>query len=177
MGGERLVRTRRQPAALLPLPQAAPLDSRTEDRRPDRSLGGVNPTLGMRYPRMKPRPTTPGGYVISGAGPYRTSRWPLSRIPWGTPIRLDPTGEHLLYETGHVTNAWRRVHDLIPEASTAQLLDEFHRKFGHDRTYDRNGDGVPDVWVLNDFGPVAVNYSGIPIAIESATVARRSWVK
>jgi hypothetical protein len=26
------------------------------------------------------------------------------------------------------------------------------------RRYDPNGDGIPDVWVLNDFGPVAINY-------------------
>jgi hypothetical protein len=24
--------------------------------------------------------------------------------------------------------------------------------------YDRDGDGIPDVWVFNDFGPVAINY-------------------
>jgi hypothetical protein len=52
--------------------------------------GGINPKRGVHYSRMKPQPTTPGGYVISGSGPYHTPRWPLSRIGWGTPIRLDP---------------------------------------------------------------------------------------
>jgi hypothetical protein len=28
--------------------------------------GGTKPERGRRYPNMKPRPTTPGGYVISG---------------------------------------------------------------------------------------------------------------
>ena len=112
----------------------------------------------MHYPRMKPRPTTPGAYVVSGAGPYHTPRWPLSRIAWGTPIRLDLTGKHLLYQTGLLANGWRRVDHLIPEVTTAELLDDFHRRYGPDRTYDRDGDGVPDVWVFNDFGPVAINY-------------------
>ena len=30
--------------------------------------------------------------------------------------------------------------------------------WGGNRRYDRNGDGIPDVWVFNDFGPIAINY-------------------
>ncbi|MES1164286.1 MAG: L,D-transpeptidase, partial [Verrucomicrobiota bacterium] len=30
--------------------------------------------------------------------------------------------------------------------------------WGGNRRYDGDGDGIPDVWVFNDFGPVAINY-------------------
>ena len=119
--------------------------------------GGVEAQRGIHYKTMRPRPTTPGGYVISGWGPYSTRRWPLSRIRWGAPLRVDPSGEHLLYQADTL-GTWRRVDHEVPGITIADVVDAFHRLYGDDRMHDRNGDGIPDEWVFNDFGPVAINY-------------------
>jgi hypothetical protein len=119
--------------------------------------GGVRPQRGIRYKTMKPHPTTPGGYVISGWGPYLSHRWPLSRIRWGTPLRLDPSGTHLLYRTD-VLGRWRRVDAEIPHITVDDIIESFYSLYGADRKYDRDGDGIPDEWVFNDFGPIAINY-------------------
>ncbi len=107
---------------------------------------------------MRPRLTTPGIYVISGWAPYRTQSWDLSRIPWGTELRLDATGRHLLYKTGLSSHPWRPLESIIPGATVAFVRREFEALWGGNRRYDRDGDGVPEAWVLNDFGPVAINY-------------------
>ncbi len=107
---------------------------------------------------MRPQPTTPGNYVISGWAPYVTKRWEFSRIPWGTELRLDAAREHLLYNTGTMFHPWQRVESLMPHATLDYVRGEFHNMWGANRRYDRNGDGIPDVWVLNDFGPMAINY-------------------
>ena len=106
---------------------------------------------------MRRRPTTPGNYVISGWAPYRTNKWEHSRIRWGTELRLDVTGRHLLYKTG-MLNSWSRVESIVPDATLAYVKREFHNMWGSSRRYDRDGNGIPDVWVLNDFGPMAINY-------------------
>ncbi len=107
---------------------------------------------------MRRRPTTPGNYVISGWAPYRTNRWEFSRIRWGTELRLDVTRRHLLYKTETLSNPWRPVESIVPDATLDYVRDQFENMWGGNRRYDRDGDGIPDVWVLNDFGPVAINY-------------------
>lgn len=71
---------------------------------------------------------------------------------------LDRTRQHLLYKTGTMSDPWRPVEPTIPLATLGVVRDEFHDMWGGNRRYDRNGDGIPDVWVLNDFGPIAINY-------------------
>jgi len=107
---------------------------------------------------MRPRLTTPGGYVISGWGPYRTDTWKYSRIRWGTPLRIDLTGQYVLFETGNQSDRWKRVDSVIPGMTRASITDFFRELWGYDRSRDTDGDGVPDTWVFNDFGPVAINY-------------------
>jgi hypothetical protein len=107
---------------------------------------------------MRPQPTTPGSYVISGWRPYQTHSWEFSRIPWGTELRLDSSGQHVLYNTGTMLNAWRQVESIMPDATVGWVRRNFHDLWGGNRRYDRNGDGIPDVWVFNDFGPIAINY-------------------
>ena len=80
----------------------------------------------------------------------------MSRIPWGTELRLDASGQHLLYKTG--AEPWRSLEAIIPDATLTYVKGEFHRMWGSSRRYNQNGDGIPDVWVLNDFGPIAINY-------------------
>lgn len=118
--------------------------------------GGSAPVPGVFYPTMKPRPTTPGTYVIQSFGPYRTRTWPMSRIPWGTPIRV--AGGRLLFEVGVGSNSWRPVDSLIPGLTIHEIREDYAALYGDSRIYDPSGGGIPDRWVFNDFGPWAVRY-------------------
>jgi hypothetical protein len=126
--------------------------------------GGVKGVPHHHFPHdrvdggMRPQPTTPGIYVKSGWGPYRTYQWEFSRIPWGAELRVDTTGQHLLYKTGTVSRPWLPVESVIPVATLEWVRNQSYNMWSGNRRYDRDGDGIPDVWVFNDFGPVAVNY-------------------
>lgn len=120
--------------------------------------GGEEPDPTIRYDVMKPRPTTPGRYVIYSYAPYRTNTWDMSKIAWGTRLTLDFSSKHVLYETGSTTRHWLRVEDKIWGATPAEIKRVYRAYFGEDRKYDSDGDGIPDRWVFNDFGPWAVRY-------------------
>lgn len=126
--------------------------------------GGIQGVRHRHFPNdpidggMRPQPTTPGIYVISGWGPYRTDSWEFSRIPWGAELRLDSTGQHLIYKTESTSHPWCSVESIIPIATLEWVKRQFHNLWDGNPRYDSNGDGVPDVWVFNDFGPVAINY-------------------
>jgi len=107
---------------------------------------------------MKPQPTTPGTYVIQDHGPYVTSKWAPSRIPWGAPLKAHPDGEHLLYQSGAGPTGWTRVDRKIPGCNVAWMRAQFETLYGNTGIHDTNGDGLPDKWVFNDFGPWAVRY-------------------
>jgi len=121
--------------------------------------GGVaverwDPTKGMR-----PQPTTPGTYVVSRVEPYVTKSWKHSRIPWGTPLALDPSGKYVLYKAGTGRNRWLRLDLQMPGVNAEEVKALYRDYYGLDlRIHDSNGDGIPDVWVFNDFGPYAVRY-------------------
>lgn len=72
-------------------------------------------------------------------------------------MRLDPSGTHLLYRTD-VLGRWRRVDAEIPHITVDDIIESFYSLYGADRKYDRDGDGIPDEWVFNDFDPIAINY-------------------
>ena len=78
---------------------------------------------------MRRRPTTPGNYVISGWAPYRTNKWEFSRIPWGTELRLDVTGRHLLFKTGMLNSGagWSRSCRTPPSISCGAILKDVGR--------------------------------------------------
>lgn len=120
--------------------------------------GGITAAAGYRDPVMQPRPTTPGTYVIHDHGPYVTSTWTTSRIAWGTPLKLDPGGEHVLYQAGSGSNRWLRVDRLIPRLNAANVRLLYRDLYGGSGIHDSNRDGVPDKWVFNDFGPWAIRY-------------------
>jgi hypothetical protein len=107
---------------------------------------------------MQPEPTTPGSYVIHNHGPYVTATWDMSRIAWGTPLKLDAGGEHVLYQGGSGSNRWRRVDRLIPRLTAAKLRVLYKNLYGKTGIHDSNLDGFPDKWVFNDFGPWAIRY-------------------
>lgn len=120
--------------------------------------GGLAPSPGYRDPVMQPAPTTPGSYVIHDHGPYVTTTWAMSRIAWGTPLKLDAGGEHVLYDGGSGSNRWRRVDRLIPRLTAAKLRRLYKDLYGTTGIHDSNLDGFPDKWVFNDFGPWAIRY-------------------
>ena len=108
---------------------------------------------------MRPQETTPGTYVISGHGPYVTKTWKYSRIPWGTPLTVDPSGKYILYKGGTGRNPWLRLDQQIPGMDAVKLKSEYGELYGRNPgIHDSNGDGIPETWVFNDFGPYAIRY-------------------
>jgi hypothetical protein len=120
--------------------------------------GGEEPVPGVKYDVMKPRPTTPGRYVIHSYAPYTTNTWPLSKIAWGTKLTLDASRKSLLYETGVARPAWKKVEDKIPGITVDWVKAQYFRLYGSSGEFDSDRDGIPDVWVFNDFGAWAVRY-------------------
>lgn len=121
--------------------------------------GGESPTPGFTYSTMKPQETTPGTYIVHSYAPYKTKTWPTSKIPWGTELKADRVNNRVFYRTGQRSRPWADLAQLIsPDATYANLKTLFHAKYGRGSKYDTNNDGIPDVWVFNDFGPMAVRY-------------------
>lgn len=147
-----------------PLPKRLLWTLGTRIRLDVEAWGGVERVPHRHFPHdlidggMWPQPTTPGIYVISGWGPYHTNSWELSRIPWGTELRLDSTGQHVMYNTGLMSQPWRPLESIIPVATLGWVRDQFQSVWHRDPRHDQNGDGVPDTWIFNDFGPIAINY-------------------
>jgi hypothetical protein len=118
--------------------------------------GGVAADPGVSYDIMKPQPTTPGTYIIASYGPYRTPTWPMSRIAWGT--KLTVVGARVMYETGLKKRPWRYVDERIPGMDMAEIKRLYWALYERSELFDSNRDLVPDVWVFNDFGAMAVRY-------------------
>lgn len=155
---ERLVSRRGGSASFFPTPKRLIWTLGKKILATTEAWGGTPAIPGRRYPTMRPRETTPGTYVISGYEPYVTHTWEWSRIAWGTPLRLSTDGEHVLYQTGHLANDWRRVDAIVPDGTVATIRERFHDLFPDPRKYDWDNDGIPDSWVFNDFGPLVVRY-------------------
>ncbi|MDB4975003.1 MAG: hypothetical protein JWN48_3344 [Myxococcaceae bacterium] len=121
--------------------------------------GGASPQAGIDYGRMAPRRTTPGRYVIESHGPYITRTWPASRIPWGTPLQRATDPNDVLYATGQTKSPWGSVKTKTGWARN-DVKQTFLYLYGASgrRLYDPDGDGIPERWVFNDFGPIAVRY-------------------
>ncbi len=120
--------------------------------------GGEEPKPGVKYDVMKPRPTTPGRFVIYSYAPYKTNTWDLSKIAWGTLLRYDAASNTVLYQTGTARPAWKNVEDRIPGVTTQWIKDTYYSLYGKTGKHDTNGDGIPDFWLFNDFGAMAVRY-------------------
>jgi len=118
--------------------------------------GGEEPVRGRVYKTMKPRKTTPGRYVIHSYKPYVTRTWELSRIAWGTPLEVR-RGE-LWYATGNKLDPWRRVLDKVEDGTLETISGLYLGLYGNSPRFDPDGDGIPNQWVFNDFGPYAVRY-------------------
>lgn len=103
-------------------------------------------SLGMD-PRMQEEPTTAGTYLIHSAKPYHTPTWPMSRIVWGTPLRDMPKHSDVWYQLPG--GKWGSVKKDI-RISRLQLIRLYKAMYGWSR--------VPDKWVFNDFGPIAIRW-------------------
>ena len=67
----------------------------------------------------------------------------------------------MLFQLGHGWGPWRRVEDLVPFATLKEIKRYFrdlHQEADARRRLDSDGDGIPDTWVFNDFGPWVVRY-------------------
>jgi hypothetical protein len=89
-----------------------------------------------------------------------TRTWEYSKIAWGTPLRVVTANglRVLMYRTDLVHPRWRRVQDVVPDATIARLQALYADLYGDSHIYDSDRDNVPDRWVFNDFGPFAVRY-------------------
>jgi hypothetical protein len=105
-----------------------------------------------RGERMDREPTYSGVFVIDGIAPYKTSTWPRSRIPWGTPIRESRSRAGKI-EYQEPSGKWRPliVRDGDGELTANGLQDLHESMYGP-------SNGFPKTWFLNDFGPKAVRY-------------------
>jgi hypothetical protein len=110
--------------------------------------GGETPVPGRHYNVMPPQQTTPGKYVVHSYAPYRTNTWIWSKIPWGTRLttRYDKGEEKVFYETGQLSQPWKPVEGI----SKADIESNYYSLYGIYK--------VPETWVFNDFGAMAVRY-------------------
>jgi hypothetical protein len=107
---------------------------------------GGPPTMGTDS-RMPEQPTTPGTYVIHSAKPYHTPTWAFSKIAWGTPLRDMPKESDVWYQLP--SGKWGSV-KRDTRISRADLIRLYKYLYGWSR--------VPDKWVFNDFGPIAIRW-------------------
>ena len=122
--------------------------------------GGATPQKGMSYKVMKPRRTTPGRYIVYSYAPYMTPTWAFSKIRWGTPLKVDPSDGDLMFAAGraHGRVQWKEVEKVIPGATTKYIQERYFALYHDSLTYDSDGDHIPEVWVFNDFGAMALRY-------------------
>ena len=138
--------------------------------------GGVDVKQWSPAHGMRPQPTTAGTYVISGHQPYLTRTWENSRIPWGVPLTLDPSGKYVLYKGGTGINRWLRLDQRIPGMTAEQVKSRYHDLYGSNlRIHDSNGDGDLTPGCSTISGPTRFATFAIAIAIASWTLGSASW--
>jgi hypothetical protein len=100
---------------------------------------------GQPFPAI---PTHPGRYVIWQIAPYKTRRWPFSRIRWGVRLRIDPQNPNdVLYEADH--GRWESV-QRVANLTRADVEGRYYELYGKSQ--------VPSTWLFNDFGRIAIRY-------------------
>ena len=126
------------------------------------AVGGEEPKPGDSVDDvMTPHRTTPGSFVIHSYRPYHTKTWQLSRIAWGTALKAEgsPRKREVYFRSGGHPPHWRLVRHLVPMATTKWIRWAYSTLYKDNTSrYDKDGDGIPDRWLFNDFGPFAVRY-------------------
>jgi hypothetical protein len=98
-------------------------------------------------PRMPEEPTWPGYYIIDKAHRYHTPSWPLSKIKWGTRLKDMPGKNDVWYELP--SGKWASITKDL-KIKRFELIQLYYDLYGNLK--------VPDTWVFNDFGPVAIRW-------------------
>lgn len=105
-------------------------------------------TLGSD-PRMAEEPTWPGSYIIDKIQRYSTPTWPMSKIKWGTRLRDMPGQNDVYYELAN--GKWASVKNDI-KIQRYELIGLYKQYYGPKQAK------VPEYWVFNDFGPIAIRW-------------------
>lgn len=103
------------------------------------------PPTREREHTMDAIPTTPGKYLIYGEEAYFTPTWTYSSIRWGT--KLQDKLSDIWYELR--PGVWASLKK-DKNISRTDVIDYYKKLYGQKR--------VPDTWVFNDFGPIAIRY-------------------
>lgn len=109
------------------------------------AVGG--PESGGYDPRMAQIPTTTGRFIIGKIQAYRTASWTFSQIAWGTKLRDMPAKRDVWYEIS--SGKWGSIMKSY-KITREQIVRQYQSLYGESK--------VPNVWVFNDFGPVAIRY-------------------
>ena len=117
------------------------------------AMGGPPRRVDYGSGSMPANPTSPGDFVIDKVEAYRTPTWGFSRIKWGTSLqdKPDPNGiksrDDVWYKTQ--SGKWASLkNDYNIERTT--IIDAYYDLYGFRK--------VPEKWVFNDFGPVAIRW-------------------
>ncbi len=99
-------------------------------------------------------PTPAGEYLIAWRETHVSQIWLFSKIAWGTPIRLNASGD----AEAKINNKWVATKVIDSELTTKKILktyNDFRRSV--DKTLPQLTEMTfPKFWRLNDFGPIAV---------------------
>lgn len=110
-----------------------------------RSEAWGGPAARVQSENMDATPTTPGRYLIYREEAYITRTWVWSSIRWGTKLQDKLTD--VWYQLN--VNTWASLKK-DKGISRQDVIDQNFRLYGQKR--------VPDSWVFNDFGPIAIRY-------------------
>jgi hypothetical protein len=102
---------------------------------------------------MSANPTTPGDFIIDRIEAYRTPTWIYSSIKWGTPILDKPDINGIKYkdDVWYKTSSgkWASLKNDY-KITRSDILKMHIYLYGESK--------VPDKWIFNDFGPVAIRW-------------------
>lgn len=99
-------------------------------------------------PHMAEEPTWPGQYIIDKAEAYRTPTWPTSKLTWGTKLRDMPAKNDVWYALP--SGKWGSLNQLYQGNIRIAIMDLHMELYGTKI--------VPDTWLFNDFGPIAIRW-------------------
>jgi len=110
-----------------------------------RSEAWGGPSARVQSDNMDATPTSPGRYLIYREEAYITPTWAWSSIRWGTKLQDKLTD--VWYQLN--VNTWASL-KRDKGISRQDVIAQNYRLYGQKR--------VPDTWVFNDFGPIAIRY-------------------
>jgi hypothetical protein len=95
---------------------------------------------------MDAGPTDAGDFVIDSVAPYATRTWTWSKIKWGVPLKV--SGSDVFFERS--PGKWKKTTAVDRVLTHEAIVARHLQVWGAAR--------VPDRWVFNDFGPLAIRY-------------------